>query len=172
VRGTLAGPALQPGRTKAQVVDELMAYLEGVVYSGKGAWGNGTVDDMHAEIAEGASAAHVQAVADKILRDFGPIEGWAARSPYLGGTPAPAPAAPTPWLDLRDVRLTPRKFQAWYNAYPFAPALLPIIRPLADNWGPQSDAALRKVQGRYGLEVDGICGPKTKRLLWDLGWRG
>lgn len=87
--------------------------------------------------------------------------------------PAPAPApAPQPWLNLPDIRKTPRKFQMWYNAYPFKPALLPIIKPLADNFGPQSVAALKKVQARYGLAADGIFGPKTKKLFWDLGWRG
>ena len=86
--------------------------------------------------------------------------------------PAPAPALPQPWIMLPSVRSRPLSFQRWYNAYPFRPALLPIIRPLANNFGPQSLVALKKVQSRYGLVPDGIDGPLTKRVLWDLGWRG
>lgn len=87
--------------------------------------------------------------------------------------PAPKPApAPQPWLALPSVRSRAMSFQRWYNAYPFRPALLPVIKPLANNFGPQSEAALKKVQARYGLVADGIDGPKTKKLLWDLGWRG
>jgi peptidoglycan hydrolase-like protein with peptidoglycan-binding domain len=85
--------------------------------------------------------------------------------------PKPVPA-PHPSLSLPPVRSRPVSFQRWYNAYPFRPALLPIISPVANNFGPQSEAALRKVQARYGLVADAIDGPKTKRVLWDLGWRG
>lgn len=85
--------------------------------------------------------------------------------------PAPTPE-PQPWLMLPAVRSRPASFQNWYNAYPFAPALLPIIRPVANNFGPQSLAALKKVQARYGLVDDGIDGPLTKKVLWNLGWRG
>lgn len=93
--------------------------------------------------------------------------------PILGGSPA-APPAPVQRAgsSLPSVRSRPRSFQRWYNAYPFVPALLPIIRPLADNFGPQSLSALCKVQARYGLVADGIDGPLTKELLWNLGWRG
>jgi len=85
--------------------------------------------------------------------------------------PAPSPA-PQPWLMLPAVRSRPLSFQKWYNAYDFKPSLLPIIKPLANNFGPQSEAALKKVQARYHLTADGIDGPLTKRLLWSLGWRG
>lgn len=84
----------------------------------------------------------------------------------LMGVGAAAPPALSP-----DPREHPRSFQQWYNAYPFSPALLPVIRPLADNWGPQSDDALRKVQSRYGLMADGIPGEVTRALLHRLGWR-
>lgn len=93
------------------------------------------------------------------------------RLPGKVNVPAPNPA-PQPWLMLPAVRSRPASFQRWYNAYPFRPALLPIIRPIANNFGPQSLVALRKVQARYGLVADGIDGPLTKRVLWDLGWRG
>lgn len=90
-----------------------------------------------------------------------------------GGGPAPAPGPdPRRGSSLPYVRSRPLSFQRWYNAYDFRPALLPIIRPLANNFGPQSLAALKKVQARYGLVPDGIDGPLTKALLWDLGWRG
>ncbi|SNR38753.1 LysM peptidoglycan-binding domain-containing protein [Blastococcus mobilis] len=90
-----------------------------------------------------------------------------AAAPTPAPAPAPAPAALSP-----DPKANPIAFQRWYNAYPFRPALLPVIRPLANNWGPQSDRALRKVQARYGLAVDGIPGPKTRALLHRLGYRG
>ena len=92
------------------------------------------------------------------------------RLPILG-TGEPRPSA-RPGSTLPPVRSRPRSFQRWYNAYPFRPALLPVIAPLADNFGPQSLAALKKVQARYGLVPDGIDGPLTKELLWNLGWRG
>jgi peptidoglycan hydrolase-like protein with peptidoglycan-binding domain len=142
-------------------INEIVAFYEGVIR-----WGgtyNGRKDEMHFEINDGVTESQVAAIAAKC----GGVPAPAAPAP----APAPAPVR-QPWEDLRDVRATPRKFQAWYNAYPFKPALLPIIRPLADNFGPQSEAALRKIQARYGLEVDGIVGPKTKELLWNLGWRG
>jgi peptidoglycan hydrolase-like protein with peptidoglycan-binding domain len=85
--------------------------------------------------------------------------------------PEPDPA-PQPWLMLPAVRSRPKSFQTWYNRYPFKPALLPTIRPVANNFGPQSLAALKKVQKRFGLKADGIDGPVTKKLLWNLGWRG
>lgn len=92
--------------------------------------------------------------------------------PMLGGAPLPPPVPERRGSSLPSVRSRPRSFQRWYNDYPFRPALLPIIRPLADNFGPQSLSALKKVQKRYGLDPDGIDGPLTKTVLWDLGWRG
>jgi hypothetical protein len=121
------------------------------------AWGgdySGTPDAMHMEFM--GTPAQADAATQIARRELG------------GAAPAPA----EPWLNLPDVRTTPRKFQAWYNAFPFNPPLLPVIKPLADSWGPQSEAALKKVQSRYGLTADGIVGPRTKKLLWDLGWRG
>jgi len=133
-------------------IHNIVNFYEGVIR-----WGGdyvGRKDGMHFEINDGISVDQVNRIAGKCQ------------------TPAPAPVQQQPWMNLRDVRATPRKFQAWYNAYNFKPALLPVIKPLADNWGPQSESALKKVQGRYGLVPDGIVGPATKKLLWDLGWRG
>lgn len=132
-------------------------------YRGLLRWGGdftGTPDEMHVEV-------------------IGTPGQVAALVAELRGRPAPAPAnvpapdpGPQPWLMLPAVRSRPESFQRWYNAHPFQPALLPVIRPVANNFGPQSEAALRKVQARYGLVADGIDGPLTKRVLWDLGWRG
>lgn len=121
------------------------------------AWGgdySGTPDAMHFEFM----GTPAQAVAATVI----------AQRELAGG----GGGGDQPWLALPDVQARPRAFQQWYNDFPFNPPLLPIIKPLADSWGPQSEAALRKVQGRYGLTADGICGPKTKKVLWDLGWRG
>lgn len=152
-------PAANYSPAQIAKIHEIVAFYEGIIR-----WGGdyvGRKDGMHFEINDGVTEAQVARIAAK-------INGAPAPAP----TPAPPAPAPQPWLSLPPVRSRPRSFQAWYNAYPFRPALLPIIRPLADNFGPQSEAALKKVQARYGLVADGIDGPKTKKLLWDLGWRG
>jgi len=141
--------------TSAQIatIHQILAELDHLVR-----WGGdftGTVDSMHFEV----------------IGTPGQIAALAARLIGGGVPPVPAPA-PAPWLALPPVRSRPVSFQRWYNAYPFKPALLPIISPLANNFGPQSLAALEKVQRRYGLVPDGIDGPLTKHLLWNLGWRG
>ena len=100
------------------------------------------------------------------------VAGFDSNAPWTWGGGAPPPPAGEPWRQLPPVRDRARSVQGWYNRFDFRPPLLPVISPLADNWGPQSEAALRKVQARYGLEADGIDGPKTKKVLWDLGWRG
>lgn len=154
--GTL--PTANFSAAQIAAIHNILAFYEGVVR-----WGGdyvGRKDGMHFELNDGVTEAQVARIAAK-----------------CNGTPTPAPApapapAPEPWLALPDVRTTPRKFQAWYNAYPFSPALLPVIKPLADSFGPQSLDALKKVQARYGLVADGIVGPQTKKLLWNLGWRG
>lgn len=157
----------------------ILSYCDGVVYWGGDAWGNGTPDEMHLEITSGKTVADVAAVASKILALYGPMESWPAVAPLpgvgYGGAPAPAPRpAPVKVAAERlspDPRTVPLSFQRWYNAFNFQPEL-PVIRPTANAWGPQSDAALRRVQGRYGLAVDGVPGPKTRALLYRLGWRG
>lgn len=144
-RGTLSG---------AQVAElrRIQAEFDHLIYWGGDGWGGGTPDEMHHEIAEGVTAGQVAALAARLR----------------GGPTPPA----QPWLSLPSVRSRPLSFQRWYNAYPFSPALLPIISPVANSFGPQSLAALKKVQARYGLVPDGIDGPLTKKVLWDLGWRG
>lgn len=132
----------------------------------------GIKDDDHFGPATEAEVKKYQGkrglVVDGVVGD----NTWKAMG--IDGTPnvPPPNPAPQPWLMLPAVRSRPMSFQRWYNAYPFSPALLPIIRPLANNFGPQSLLALKKVQRRYGLVGDGIDGPLTKKLLWDLGWRG
>lgn len=131
-------------------------------------WGGdftGTPDAMHIEVI-GTPGQLRQFVAE--------LHALAAGNPTpapVANLPAPNPA-PQPWLMLPPVRSRPGSFQRWYNAHPFKPALLPVIKPIANNFGPQSLAALKKVQARYGLVGDGIDGPLTKKVLWDLGWRG
>lgn len=126
-------------------------------------WGGdflGTPDEMHFEIL--GTPNQISALVFRMKQAL-----------HKPPTPTPAPVTPPqPWLMLPAVRSRPLSFQRWYNAYPFRPALLPIIKPLANSFGPQSLTALKKVQSRYGLIPDGVDGPKTKKLLWDLGWRG
>jgi len=137
-------------------------------YRGLVRWGGdftGTPDEMHFEI----------------IGTPGQIKQWCAELlAFASRQSAPPPVAnipaanlgPQPWLMLPPVRSRPESFQRWYNAYPFRPALLPVISPLANNFGPKSEDALKKMQARYGLVADGIDGPLTKKVLWDLGWRG
>ncbi len=131
-------------------------------------WGGdftGTPDEMHFEVV-----GTVGQVRQFVAEMKAVLAGTPAPKP-VANVPAPTTAA-TPWLSLPAVRSRPESFQRWYNAHPFKPALLPVIKPIANNFGPQSEAALKKVQARYGLVADGIDGPLTKKLLWDLGWRG
>lgn len=135
-------------------IHEIMVECQGVVR-----WGGdyiGRKDGMHVEINDGVSEARVDQL-------------WAFLvAKYRGGGGQPD----QPWLNLADVRTKPRQFQQWYNGFPFNPPLLPMISPLADSFGPQSLDALKKIQARFGLVPDGIVGPQTKHVLWNLGWRG
>jgi len=160
VRGTLNGPSKGvPGQSKIQVIRSLTkGKYRGLIRCGEDYIG--TPDGMHHEII--GTEAQVAALAFE-------LEGVPAQ--VSANLPAPSQAS-QPWLMLPYVRSRPLSFQRWYNAYPFRPALLPIIKPLANNFGPQSLTALKKVQARYGLVADGIDGPLTKKVLWDLGWRG
>lgn len=178
-RGTLTGPALQAGRTKLQVLREMLAYLEGVVYSGVDAWGDGTPDEMHAEIATGAKLAKVEQVAAKILRDFGPIEGWAGRSPFLAaaatvvdqlvaGLQRAAHVTPDgAWGPNTDRSLCLIQSGAFHAQLGNVADLQTAIGVKADGkWGPQSKAALAAavtaIQQALGLGADGVWGPKTE----------
>lgn len=107
-------------------------------------WGgtySGRVDEMHFEVV-----GNVAAVAN------------AART--LGGTSTPAPA-PTPTLLQRGSRGEPverlqRVLNAWY----------PWINLTEDGiYGPATEAAVRELQRRAGIGVDGIAGPKTLGVL-------
>jgi peptidoglycan hydrolase-like protein with peptidoglycan-binding domain len=93
----------------------------------------------------------------------------------LGGS-APAQASVLALADPApdDARARPRR-----ASVPGLVQLLPLQagpaadhRPAGPSFGPQTEAALKKVQARYGLADDGIVGPKTKELFWDLGFRG
>jgi peptidoglycan hydrolase-like protein with peptidoglycan-binding domain len=131
-------------------------------YRGLVRWGGdftGTADEMHTEVI---------GTPNQIAALVAELKG----APKAGAN-LPAPSdAPQPWLMLPPVRSRPLSFQKWFNGYGFRPALLPIISPTSNNFGPQSEAALMKVQRRYGLTADGLDGPLTKKCLWDLGWRG
>jgi peptidoglycan hydrolase-like protein with peptidoglycan-binding domain len=151
-------------RTFSQPQIDQIRYLCKVKYRGLIRWGGdftGVPDSMHVEIIGTPGQIHEFVVTV--------LQGQP--SPGTGNLPLPRPMS-QPWLMLPAVRSHPASFQRWYNAEPFRPALLPIIAPIANNFGPQSEAALKKVQARYGLVADGIDGPLTKKVLWDLGWRG
>lgn len=168
VHGTLKGPSLIPGKTKAQVVDDLMAELRGVVYSGKGAWGGGTVDEMHAEIAEGTSVEAVQSVAAYLVAKYGPIDTW--------GTSAQQPAVPVP--DPVNVPVTPpasgvayseavRRDQFNLNDTGFSPGAI-------DGYpGTKTTDAAKRFQFAARITVDGVIGDGTRAMLKRVpSWHG
>lgn len=160
VRGTLNGPSKGvPGQSKIEVIRWLTkGKYRGLIRCGEDF--TGTPDGMHHEII--GTVGQIAVLAGMLEADPSPVQA---------NLPAPT-ADPAPWIMLPPVRSRPVSFQHWYNDYPFKPALLPIIRPIANNFGPQSLTALKKVQTRYGLVADGIDGPLTKHVLWNLGWRG
>jgi hypothetical protein len=144
-------------KTFSQAQIDKIRWLCKVKYRGLLRWGGdftGTPDAMHVEV----------------IGTPGQVHTFVTGNP--GGNVPPPNPAPQPWLMLPAVRSRPLSFQQWYNRTNFQPPLLPIIKPLANNFGPQSEAALKKFQGFCGLVRDGIDGPLTKHSLWNWGWRG
>lgn len=107
------------------------------------AWGGewSRPDEMHFEIV--GSAAAVAAVADRIRRTGG-----------TDPTPAPTPTGGNLQRGSTGdrVKTLQRVLNAWY----------PNLRLVTDGiFGPATEKAVRDMQARAGLAVDGIAGPAT-----------
>lgn len=161
--GTSPTANFNPGQIVA--VHRIIADTGGVVR-----WGGdyvGRKDGMHIEINDGVN----QARCDQL---------W-ARISGKSLTPAAPPSTPTgggvsnlhglPVMKRGTSSPHVQSWQKWYNAYDFQPEL-PIIKPTDNDFGPKTEAAVKRFQQRYGLEVDGIMGAQTIGKSWDLGWRG
>jgi hypothetical protein len=105
-----------------------------------------------------------------------------ARQELGGSAPPPPPPPPpsTPWLNIPTVsygmRVNPTvvSLQKFLNAYGWRPAL-PLLPPTG-NYLDQTKsvvAAAQRQMGITGADADGsTVGPRTKKALWDRGWRG
>lgn len=141
--------------TKPQVTEirKILAEVDNIVYWGGDAWGNGTPDEMHFEIAEGTTVMKITEVATKIKT---------------------APPAPHPvdnaWyhgsIGTRQLQLGCHgddvgNLQSVFNSrYPVYSNLT------ADgDFGPKTEAVAKEFQKRSKLVADGIVGPATFRAL-------
>ena len=94
--------------------------------------------------------------------------------------PAPAPAPPVSGVSkpeqLPTLRMSPPRTQQEKNYVALVQVILNKCQQgvTVDGWfGSQTDKAVRNVQKFFGLEVDGIVGPKTWALLHAINvWAG
>jgi hypothetical protein len=144
--------------SKAQVatIRAILAEVDNIVYWGGDAWGNGTPDEMHFEIAEGTTLEKVAEVATKIR----------------GGV-KPTTPAPTPATDFYRGALGSRvlsngckgddvtALQHIFNTR------FPLYSKLTvdGDFGARTEAVVREFQKRSRLAVDGIVGRKTFSAL-------
>jgi murein L,D-transpeptidase YcbB/YkuD len=145
--------------TAGQVAEirKILAEVDNLVYWGGDAWGNGTPDEMHFEIAEGVTLEQLAAAAAKIRGGIKP--------------PVPPPAPADEWyrgfLGSRvlsngckgdDVGQLQATFASRYPLY--------AKHLMADGiFGAKTEAVVREFQKRSRLAVDGIVGRKTFRAL-------
>jgi hypothetical protein len=143
--------------SKAQVAEirKILAEVDNVVYWGGDAWGNGTPDEMHFEVAEGTTLEKLAEVAAKIRGGVKPAS-----------TPTPDPAWYRGALGSRtlsngckgeDVDALQRILVTRYPLY----AKIAVD----GDFGAKTEAVVREFQKRAKLSVDGIVGPRTFKAL-------
>lgn len=120
-------------------------------------WGgdySGRKDEMHFEIVK----------AEPVCRDI--------LNRLRGKTAAPAPTAPSgtrllsyevgkPVMVGEDVKTLQRVLNAWYQSA--RPVWWPLV--VDGEFGPSTNTAVRYMQGRARLPVDGVVGPATRAAL-------
>ena len=147
--------------TAEQVVEirKILAEVDGLVYWGGDAWGNGTPDEMHFEITTGTTLEKLAEVAAK-------IKG--------GIKPAPKPAPLPPQSPRYRGELGTRVLRNGCQGSDVS-ALQAILRrryslyaknlDVDGDFGDHTEAVVREFQRRSKLTVDGIVGRKTYRAL-------
>lgn len=146
-RGTFTG--------KVTEIRKILKEVDNLVYWGGDAWGNGTPDEMHFEIAEGVTMMQLQTVADRINSE---------------PPPPPAPVSSSWYHGLTGSRPLQKGCQG--DDVGNLQGRLSVNFPLyakglqADGiFGDKTDAVVREFQKRSGLSVDGIVGTKTFKAL-------
>jgi len=144
--------------TAAQVAEirNILAEVDALVYWGGDAWGNGTPDEMHFEIAEGVTLEQLAETAAKIK----------------AGLPKP-PKTPDPDFTWQRVPLGSRMLSIGNQGEDVSDLqrILNTRFPLYSKlnvdgiFGERTGAVIREFQKRSKLEVDGIVGRKTLKAL-------
>lgn len=132
--------------TAKQVAEirKIQAEVNGVVYWGGDAWGGGTVDEMHFEIATGTTL-------DELAKAVAKIKALRAPKPttYVLGSRTLRNGSTGSDVKALQVKLV--------HDYPLYADHL-----IADgDFGDKTEAVVREFQKRAGLTVDGIVGKST-----------
>lgn len=144
--------------TAAQVagIRQILAEVEGTVYWGGDAWGDGTPDEMHFEITTGTTLEKLAEVAAKIRAGLKPPKpprvDTAWRRVELGSRTLCNGMAGT---DVSGLQAIVRRRYPAYAKY----------LTVDGRFGDKTEAAVREFQKRSKLTVDGIVGRKTFRAL-------
>ena len=169
VRGTLRGASLVPGKTKEQMLRQLLAFLEGTVRSGIDY--TGTPDEMHLEVMDRITIARLAQIVQKIIRTYGNIDQWAGGavlpdqpdkvSPVFTDQPVASKWHKINMGDVTDLMASGE--QVARDQADLIDSGFTVGSGGADGFaGEDTINAIRSLQGALGIKVDGAMGPQTR----------